>query len=136
MSLEIDNNDLPDTSANLSELVNTTILNESKLTECPSTDNSVCVQNNPNEVIMIDESQSTQDLYEFVRNIKEEINENSPTKQLNKIPSGLIQRSPSVMNTSTANTSTINCEDCDQVRKQFVYHLTEKFRMFLISVFI
>lgn len=116
VSLEMDVNQLPETSVNASDLADTTMLNASKVFEGLSTnDVSVKLEISSNEVIMIDESQSTQELYRFVANIKEELAENSPPKSKDQSFVNPTQTPSKLNNPPATNALGIDCEACNEV---------------------
>lgn len=115
----MDDNQLPETSIDSSYLADTTMHNASKLSESLLTnDDSVKVERNSNDVIMIDESQSTQDLYCFVANIKQELAENNPSMSKDQTLVNPTETPFNVNEPPAVNAFGIDCEACKEVYKR------------------
>lgn len=78
---------------------------------------SVIAMSVGNEIINVDESQSTQSLYQYVNDIKQELAEKSTLNTTtNKSPPSPTSKLTSNSQSATANSrSSIECEFCDQV---------------------
>lgn len=78
---------------------------------------SVIAMSDGNEIINVDESQSTQSLYQYVNDIKQELAEKSTLNTTtNKCPQSSTSKLTSNSESTTANIRpSIECEFCDQV---------------------
>lgn len=106
-----------ETSANVSSMEEPTAPGTPNESEClPDNLDSVIVQNQSNEVIMIEESESTEDLFQYVLDIKREIASDEASSNVpEKSPTALAPPLRKASSTFEVNKYGIDCEDCKQV---------------------
>lgn len=106
-----------ETSANVSSMEEPTAPGTSNESQClPDNLDSVIVQNQSNEVIMIEESESTEDLFQYVLDIKREIASDEASSNVpEKSPTALAPPLRKASSTFEVNKYGIDCEDCKQV---------------------
>lgn len=77
---------------------------------------SVIAMTDENEIINVDDSQSTQSLYQYVLDIKQELAEKSTLNTTNTSTSPTSKITSNSSKTSANSRSSIECEFCDQVK--------------------